>query len=237
MNAVVVSTIEETADILFSISEKMLKREKPFDDLVLDNSIASIVFLNYLKYENDLEQKQKETLMENFICKSRHLIKQRMIGKQPNYSKTYSELFNTEDQFIKWYFAKQEMPTGDILINMHELKKLNIKQIIKDEVEKHHPQYFLEKVAKKRSTARFSRRITDSLMFVVYFNIGIKRRFFNVEIGLNNPSFLIDIGNLLARPQSMFNYENAEDIKNGVQAAIDFINSIDLRVFGGELGQ
>ena len=231
MNAFVAPTIEKTADTLFTISEKMIKRENPFENLMLDDSIASIVFLNYLKYENELEQKQKEALMENFICKSRHLIKQRMFGKQPNYSKTYSELFNAEDQFIRWYFAKQERPTGDILINMHELKKLNIKQIIKDEVEKHHPEYFLDRVAKKRGTARFSRRLADSLLFVVYFDIGIKRRFFNVEIGLNTPSFFIDIGNLLARPQSMFNYENAEDIKNGVRAAFDFINSIDLKVF------
>jgi len=222
MNNIAIPSIEKTADILFNISEKMLKKESPFENLILDDSIASTVFLNYLKYENELEQKQKKTLMENFICKSRHLIKQRMIGKQPNYSKKYPELFNTEDQFIKWYFEKQERPTEDILINMHELRKLNIKQIIKDEVKKNHPEYFLDKDAKKSGTARFSRRITDSISFVVYFEIGMKRMFFNVEIGLNNPPFLIDIGNLLARPQSMFSYQNAEDIKNGVKAVFDF---------------
>lgn len=231
MDNVVILNIEKAAEILFGISEKMLKREDPFANLIPNNSIASDAFLNYLKYENELEKKQKQMLMENFICNSKHLIKQRMIGKQPNYSKKYSELFNAEDQFRRWCFGKQERPTEDILINMHELRKLNIKQIIKDEVEKNYPEYFLDKVAKRHGTAKFSRRITDSLWFVVHFDIGMKRMFFNVEIGLNNPPFLIDIGNLLARPQSMFSYEDAEDIKNGVRAAFDFINFINPEVF------
>lgn len=227
MNNIVIPSIEKTADNLFAISERMLKKENPFENLILNDSIASDVFLNYLKYENELEQEQKKTLMEYLLLSSQYLIKGRLFGRQPIFAKKYPELMNSADQFMKWYFEKQERPTEDILINMHELRKLNIKQIIKDEVGEKYPEYILYKVSKKRGPARFSMKISDSVLFIVYFDIGIKRMFFNVEIGLNNPPFLIDIGNLLARPQSMFSYENAEDIKNGVKAVFDFINFID----------
>lgn len=231
MENVVIQTVDKTADILFDISEKMLRRENPFDNLIINDSIASPVFLNFLKYANEIDQNQKEKLLEYLIVSSRHLMKGRLFGRQPIFAKKYPELMKTADQFMKWYFAKQERPSRNISINMHNIRKLNIRQRIKDEVEKNHPEYFLEKDAKKHGTARFSKRITDSVLFVVYFEIGIKRTFFNVEFGLNNPSFLIDIGNLLARPQSMFSYENAENIKNGIRAAFDFINSIDPKVF------
>lgn len=231
MNTIVIPSLERISDALFTISENMLKREKPFDNLVVNDSIASPIYTNYLKYENEISQQQKKTLMKYFISSSQHLIKGRLFGRQPIYAKMYPELMNTADQFSKWYFGKQERPARNLVVNTHGLRHLNIKQKIKDEVNEKHPDYFIDQAAKKGKLAQFSKRITDSVSFVVYFNIGIKRMFFCVEVGLDNPSFLIDIGNFFARPQSMFSYENVEDIENGVRVAFDFINSINLKEF------
>ncbi len=215
-------------EALCSISELMLRREEPFDQICFHDSIASPVFTNFLHYACELNHEQKKLLMDHFISKSRHLLKERMVGRQPIYANEYPELFEAENQFIDWYFHKrQNSLKKNCIIDTRELNKFDIKSVIKNEVKEKYFEFSFDLNFKKRDSMIFLKKITDQISFLVLFNIGIKRMFFSVEIGLNNPLALIDIGNLLARPQSMFDYNNTEDVKNGISVAFDFINIIE----------
>lgn len=223
--------IENVIAAFSFVSESILMRDGLFDEVIYHEAIASPVFLNYLRFESQLGSEEKTKLMENFLCKSKHFIRESIVGRQPLYADKYPELFKAENQFIDWYYSKQQMPSHKKIINLNRIEKLNISSVIKEVVKEKHPEFDLYNNRHRKDVVPFLKRITDSVSFMVSFNIGIKRMFFSVEIGFDYPPLFVDIANFFARSQSMFDYNSVQDIKNGISIAFTFIECVLPEVF------
>ncbi len=214
---------------LCRLSRDLISQKHQFSNQIYSDAVASHIYLNYLKYKDDPEIPNKNKLLEHFLNESEYLINGMLFGKKVPYSRTHKELLEIENHFIDWYSTKEkkEMIDPNFVIDIRKLHRINFNNEIVDETSVIKPSFYFQKKKSKKYLAVFATEIGETdKQFFVSFSGGLKRAFFSVGIGLDDPEFFMDIGCLLSRAQSMFDYWSASELRQGVKEAFAFIDII-----------
>ena len=210
---------------LCTLSKALLVRREPFDGQRYSQSIASGVYLKYLKYKDEPDIPNKEALLQHFICSSEYLIRDSIIKNEPPYSDSYKKLLEVEDKFISWYLPKETIDISNNIIDIGGLYNINFNKVIAEEITAMQPCFVYLKKESKKYYAVFAKMLNGFNIYITFIG-GKKKAFFSVEIAIGYKDVSMDIGCLLARPQSMFDYTNDADLRKGVKDAMMFIDLI-----------
>ncbi len=227
MDTSVESPLTDICDMLFDISNRLILFKKPFENLLLNEAIVSISYLYYHRYLNDINDTQRRVLLDYYIAFSRYLIMESLFGNQIAFIKQYPELSKSNDSFLKYHWdLNKPQVNKPIVFAYNKPEKVDFKKTIQELIKKEYPDYCQYRKKVKRGAIAFKKKISNQSSFIVAFCKGKNRTFFNVEIGLDNPKFLLDIGCFFARPQSMFDYCNIEQAQSGFCSAFEYVESI-----------
>jgi hypothetical protein len=218
------------SDNLGDLFESIINREKPFDQVPFHPEVSHI-YLNYYKYEKELEGSLKSQILEALVAWARFSIKDKLIGFPFSYEKKFPKHYDIENYFLG--FIKENEQNGiasrsydSFTILPAPVNKSLVKKIVKQTVRQRMPEYKIDN--KAFGPIGFSKPWNDKNKIYIHVDTGSWRYSLNFSIGLGYPKYCIDIAEFFGHTQSHYSerYLSVEHIRDGTNKALDFIEFI-----------
>jgi hypothetical protein len=189
------------AENLSDLSEQILKHQPPFNAFPIQDAVFSPLYLKYLQYFDELDKPLKENLINELSQLAKLSIHQALHLIERRKSKDTKSI----DEFQSWITMKEGAydPSKNFLAGSVIKATVLIKKYMQE----------------KQAGFRYDRKQSATYGFPIYYKpcldnnkiyIGLDRgtwrSFISVYIGMESPSFFMDIGELFNRSQSWYEY-------------------------------
>lgn len=195
---------ERLAESLFSLAEKIIRREGEFASIPLFIEKSTSWLAKYHKYLNELDPNMCESILQAILNSVRqNIFASLMVPDSSTTGKVTVK--NTLDFFRDW-IEKREGPI-DYRIYMREpMGKLHFSKVIKEKVKIALPEYKFNSTISGKGVYIFSKIFNlDYEINVVIDHLPLGKAF-DVSIGLKKPLFNVNIGLLLSGRRIDFPY-------------------------------
>lgn len=213
---------------LFLITEKILKKEHPFEDFPVLSQSKSFFYKKLLQYDSELSSDIKQKVIQALMRVSNGNIN-RVLDVDEVFVKNDicdEDIENIEKRFEEWVRNK-EGDKKSVYLNSKTLEKISVVYIAKEVMKKRMPQFTYRKGVVKWTQISFCKKIRDKRCIVVNFDTGkMGGGRFSVSIGFNDPAFLMDIATFNFWTQSWFVYSTQLEFITQLNSALDFIDII-----------
>lgn len=213
----------ELVETLGILSEKLIRREPPFDTLPLQHEIIPYFYEKYLEYFDEIEIDLRSKILERLVDYAKWQIRSMLIRGIPSFNSLYPDHVDTGSAFKQWIRHREEHNVS-IPRNIAQLDvNFKMSRVIKHVMKQRMPLFEYDKSVYIPGTVPFSKVFLSNNKIFIIADIGTKRQFVDFMIGLDSPRLFIDIANFFGKAQSVYEYSSEQEATIAVNKALDMI--------------
>ncbi len=218
----------QVADVIGNISEAILRREPPFDDLPIHEEVYSKTQLKFLHYYNDIEEKDRHDFLNCLIDLSRYTINDLILRNQKPFEKKHPGHKEIWKKLIAWSKTKNnDFTTKYSTQNIEKIESKELVETIKQVVcNRMHDFKYLPVKKGFPGLITFAKKWKDDNNFYILIDKGKKRFFLDFFIGIKIPKIIIDIACFFNGSQSIYRYHSKESLISTTNNAMDLVEQI-----------
>lgn len=215
------------ARTLGDLSESIIRRLPPFEQMELQPEVISYFYQKYIQYSDELEDTLRHKVLLMLIDYAKWEIKNTIMSGTRAFSSIYPEHVETENSFNDWIMQREgEPPSPDESAPPSSSKKIRINPIVKRIIKERFPDFKEGKIRNMPEIIPFAMDTLDGNRVYLIADKGIKRRALEFMIGIDYPRFYFNPSVFFSNSQALYRYHTEAEAAEAVGRALNLVELI-----------
>lgn len=221
----------EIAGALGELSQKIVRRQPPFDLVPLQEEAMAKFYIPFVALEGEMDVASRRDVLRAHMLLTQYLLRDRLLLQEPSFAVQYPLELEIIKRFFEWSLSKRhEQPEKRKFGPPQEIAPI-VKAIMQEEL----PDYAYSRNASAHGWLVFEKDMFGNRGRVIV-DRGTRRSFLSFMLGAAWPEFEVDIAVFFGGSQSFYDYDGTVDanleVRKGVSLVKLLLPSFMEAVFG-----